>query len=104
MAHQRAGLRISATFTRRRNFTAQAVHCYWAAPEYPPPTAKNLAIVNDESIIVLTRMESHGIMRSLTKVGGRVAMVASGVGKAVFATCVRRRCQRDHLPSRKYRF
>src|SRR5258707_2360313 len=31
-------------------------------------------------------MESREIMRSLTKVGGRVAMVASGVGKAVLAT------------------
>jgi IclR family acetate operon transcriptional repressor len=46
----------------------------------------NLAVVDDEAIVVLTRMESHKIMRSLTKVGGRVAMVASGVGKAVLAT------------------
>jgi IclR family acetate operon transcriptional repressor len=46
----------------------------------------NLAVVDDESIIVLTRIESREIMRSLTKVGGRVAMVASGVGKAVLAT------------------
>ena len=36
--------------------------------------------------MVLTRAESREIMRSLTKVGGRVAMVASGVGKAVLAT------------------
>jgi IclR family acetate operon transcriptional repressor len=34
---------------------------------------------------VLARIESREIMRSLTKVGGRVAMVASGVGKAVLA-------------------
>ena len=33
----------------------------------------NLAVVDDEFIIVLTRMESREIMRSLTKVGGRVA-------------------------------
>ena len=46
----------------------------------------NLAVVDDEFIIVLTRVESREIMRSLTKVGGRVAMVASGVGKAVLAT------------------
>ena len=46
----------------------------------------NLAVVDDEFIVVLTRMESREIMRSLTKVGGRVAMVASGVGKAVLAT------------------
>jgi IclR family acetate operon transcriptional repressor len=31
-------------------------------------------------------VESREIMRSLTKLGGRVAMVASGVGKAVLAT------------------
>lgn len=43
-------------------------------------------MVDDESIIVLTLMESREIMRSLTKVGGRIAMVASGVGKAVLAT------------------
>ncbi len=43
-------------------------------------------MVDDEAIIVLTRIESREIMRSLTKVGGRVAMVASGVGKAVLAT------------------
>jgi IclR family acetate operon transcriptional repressor len=46
----------------------------------------NLAVVDDEFIIALTRMESREIMRSLTKVGGRVAMVTSGVGKAVLAT------------------
>jgi IclR family acetate operon transcriptional repressor len=46
----------------------------------------NLAVVDDEFIVVLTRAESREIMRSLTKVGGRVAMVASGVGKAVLAT------------------
>ena len=35
---------------------------------------------------MLTRAESREIMRSLTQVGGRVAMVTSGVGKAVLAT------------------
>jgi IclR family acetate operon transcriptional repressor len=48
--------------------------------------AANLAVVDDEFIVVLTRAESRQIMRSLTAVGGRVAMVASGVGKAVLAT------------------
>jgi IclR family acetate operon transcriptional repressor len=43
-------------------------------------------MVDDEFIIVLTRMESREIMRSLTQVGGRVPMVTSGVGKAVLAT------------------
>jgi IclR family acetate operon transcriptional repressor len=67
---------VGATFTRRRNFTAQAVPYLRKLRDQTRETA-NLAVVDDESIIVLTRMESREIMRSLTKVGGRVAMVAS---------------------------
>ena len=76
---------VGATFTRRRNFTAQAMPYLRKLRDQTRETA-NLAVVDDESIIVLTRVESREIMRSLTKVGGRVAMVASGVGKAVLAT------------------
>jgi IclR family acetate operon transcriptional repressor len=76
---------VGATFARRRNFTAQAMPYLRKLRDLTRETA-NLAVVDDESIIVLTRIESREIMRSLTKVGGRVAMVASGVGKAVLAT------------------
>ena len=76
---------VGATFTRRRNFAAQAMPYLRKLRDLTRETA-NLAVVDDESIIVLTRIESREIMRSLTKVGGRVAMVASGVGKAVLAT------------------
>jgi IclR family acetate operon transcriptional repressor len=76
---------VGATFARRRNFSAQAVPYLRRLRDLTRETA-NLAVVDDEFIVVLTRMESREIMRSLTKVGGRVAMVASGVGKAVLAT------------------
>ncbi|MBH5396256.1 IclR family transcriptional regulator [Bradyrhizobium sp. CNPSo 4010] len=76
---------VGATFARRRNFSAQAVPFLRKLRDLTRETA-NLAVVDDEFIIVLTRMESREIMRSLTKVGGRVAMVTSGVGKAVLAT------------------
>jgi IclR family acetate operon transcriptional repressor len=76
---------VGATFTRRRNVVAQAVPYLRKLRERTRETA-NLAVVDDETIMVLTRLESREIMRSLTKVGGRVAMVASGVGKAVLAT------------------
>jgi IclR family acetate operon transcriptional repressor len=76
---------VGATFARRRNFSTQAVPYLRKLRDLTRETA-NLAVVDDEFIIVLTRMESREIMRSLTKVGGRVAMVASGVGKAVLAT------------------
>ena len=76
---------VGATFARRRNFTAQAIPYLRKLRDLTRETA-NLAVVDDEFIIVLTRMESREIMRSLTRIGGRVAMVASGVGKAVLAT------------------
>jgi len=76
---------VGATFARRRNFSAQAIPYLRKLRDLTRETA-NLAVVDDEFIIVLTRMESREIMRSLTKVGGRVAMVASGVGKAVLAS------------------
>lgn len=76
---------VGATFARRRNFAAQAIPYLRRLRDLTRETA-NLAVVDDEFIVVLTRMESREIMRSLTKLGGRVAMVASGVGKAVLAT------------------
>jgi IclR family transcriptional regulator, acetate operon repressor len=76
---------VGATFARRRNFTAQAMPYLRKLRDQTRETV-NLAVVDDESIIVLVRIDSREITRSLTKVGGRVAMVASGVGKAVLAT------------------
>jgi len=76
---------VGASFARRRNFSTQAIPYLRKLRDLTRETA-NLAVVDDEFIIVLTRMESREIMRSLTKVGGRVAMVTSGVGKAVLAT------------------
>jgi IclR family acetate operon transcriptional repressor len=75
---------VGSTFLRRRNFAAQALPYLRKLRDQTRETA-NLAVVDDESIIVLSRIESREIMRSLTKVGGRVAMIASGVGKAVLA-------------------
>ncbi len=75
---------VGATFARRRNFAAQAIPYLRKLRDLTRETA-NLAVVDDEFIVVLTRMESREIMRSLTRLGGRVAMVASGVGKAVLA-------------------
>jgi IclR family acetate operon transcriptional repressor len=76
---------VGASFARRRNFSAQAIPYLRKLRDLTRETA-NLAMVDDEFIIVLTRMESREIMRSLTQVGGRVPMVTSGVGKAVLAT------------------
>ncbi|MEN3349970.1 MAG: IclR family transcriptional regulator, acetate operon repressor [Bradyrhizobium sp.] len=75
---------VGSTFTRRRNCAAQALPYLRKLRDQTRETA-NLAVVDNESIIVVSRIESREIMRSLTKVGGRVAMIASGLGKAVLA-------------------
>src|SRR5258708_11603869 len=64
---------VGATFARRRNFTAQAVPHFPKWRDLTRETA-HLAVVDDEFIVVLTRAESREIMRSLTNLGGRVAM------------------------------
>lgn len=76
---------VGSTFARRRNIVAHAMPYLRRLRDQTRETA-SLAVVEDETIIILARLESREIMRSLTKVGGRVAMVASGVGKAVLAT------------------
>ena len=78
------GFVVGSTFMHRRNFATRALPYLRKLRDLTKETA-NLAVVDDESIIVVTRIESREIMRSLTKVGGRVAMIASGVGKAVLA-------------------
>ncbi len=67
---------VGASFARRRNFSAQAIPYLRKLRDLTRETA-NLALVDDEFIIVLTRMESREIMRSLTKFVGRVPMVTS---------------------------
>src|ERR1700730_16604815 len=76
---------VGSTFVRRRNFATQALPYLRKLRDQTRETA-NLAVVDDGSMVVLTRVESREIMRSVTKVGGRVPMVTSGLGKALLST------------------
>jgi IclR family transcriptional regulator, acetate operon repressor len=76
---------VGSTFVRRRNFATQALPYLRKLRDQTRETA-NLAVVDDGAMVVLTRVESREIMRSVTKVGGRVPMVASGLGKALLST------------------
>src|ERR1700692_1123901 len=76
---------IGSTFVRRRNFVTQALPYLRKLRDQTRETA-NLAVVDDGAMVVLTRVESREIMRSVTKVGGRVPMVTSGLGKALLST------------------
>src|ERR1700688_1063542 len=62
---------VGVTFAPGGNFVAQDMPYLRKLRDLTRETA-NLAVVDDESIIVLTRIDSREIMRSLTKVGGRV--------------------------------
>jgi IclR family transcriptional regulator, acetate operon repressor len=76
---------VGSTFVRRGNFVTQALPYLRKLRDQTRETA-NLAVVDDGAMVVLTRVESRELMRSVTKVGGRVPMVASGLGKALLAT------------------
>src|SRR6202795_1713313 len=76
---------VGSTFVRRRNFVTQALPYLRKLRDQTRETA-NLAVVDDGAMVILTRVESRELMRSVTKVGGRVPMVASGLGKALLAT------------------
>ena len=76
---------VGATFVRRRNFVTQAMPYLRKLRDQTRETA-NLAVIDDDAMIILTRVESREIMRSVTKVGGRAPMVASGLGKALLST------------------
>jgi IclR family acetate operon transcriptional repressor len=76
---------VGSTFVRRRNFLTQALPYLRKLRDQTRETA-NLAVVDDGAMVILTRIESREIMRSVTKVGGRVPMAASGLGKALLST------------------
>src|SRR6201991_2451483 len=76
---------VGSTFVRRRNFATQALPYLRKLRDQTRETA-NLAVVAAGAMVVLTRVESREIMRSVTKVGGRVPMIASGLGKAMLST------------------
>jgi IclR family transcriptional regulator, acetate operon repressor len=92
---------VGSTFVRRRNFVTEALPYLRKLRDQTRETA-NLAVVDDGAMIVLTRVESREIMRSVTKVGGRVPMVASGLGKALLSTYSEQEVfaiiQRDGMP------
>lgn len=76
---------VGSTFVRRRNFVTEALPYLRKLRDQTRETA-NLAVVDDGAMIVLARVESREIMRCVTKIGGRVPMLASGLGKALLST------------------
>ncbi len=81
----RQAFAVGASFARQRNFVAQALPFLRQLRDLTHETA-NLGVIEDAEMVVLTQVESREIMRAITRVGGRVPMLASGMGKAILST------------------
>jgi IclR family transcriptional regulator, acetate operon repressor len=75
---------VGATFMKPGCFVTQALPYLRKLRDQTHETA-NLAVVNDGALIVLTRIESRELMRSVSRIGGRVSMATSGLGKALLS-------------------
>lgn len=76
---------VGAGFARRRNYVATALPYLRRLRDMTRETA-NLGLAEDGDVVVLSQAESREIMRAITRVGGRVPMANSGMGKALLAT------------------
>jgi IclR family acetate operon transcriptional repressor len=76
---------VGVSFVRQRNFVAAAVPFLRHLRDQTRETA-NLGVVDDGMVVVLSQAESREIARVITRVGGRVPLARSGMGKAILAT------------------
>ena len=76
---------VGSRFVRHRNFVSAASPFLRRLRDVTRETA-NLGIIDDGDVVVLSQVESREVMRAITKVGGRVPMANSGMGKAILAT------------------
>ena len=76
---------VGAGFARRRNYVATALPYLRRLRDMTRETA-NLGLAEDGDVVVVSQAESREIMRAITRVGGRVPMANSGMGKALLAT------------------
>jgi IclR family acetate operon transcriptional repressor len=76
---------VGAGFLANRDFVAQS-HVYMRRlMEHSGETA-NLAILDGTEAVFIAQVQCHEMMRILVKLGSRVPLHASGVGKAIFAS------------------
>lgn len=80
-----AAFTVGSAFVRQRNFVVPALSYLRRLRDLTRETA-NLGVADDGQVVVLAQVESRQIMRAITRVGGRVPMTASGMGKAILST------------------
>src|ERR1700737_5652638 len=75
---------VGPTFLANRDFVAQSHASMRRLMEQSGETA-NLAILDGTEAVFIAQVQCHEMMRTLVKLGSRVPLHASGVGKALFA-------------------
>jgi IclR family acetate operon transcriptional repressor len=75
---------VGTTFLANRDFVAQSHASMHRLMEQAGETA-NLAILDGTEAVFIAQVQCHEMMRTLVKLGSRVPLHASGVGKAIFA-------------------
>jgi len=75
---------VGTTFLANRDFVAQSHAAMHRLMEQAGETA-NLAILDGTEAVFVAQVQCHEMMRTLVKLGSRVPLHASGVGKALFA-------------------
>jgi len=75
---------VGTTFLANRDFVAQSHASMHRLMEQAGETA-NLAILDGTEAVFIAQVQCHEMMRTLVKLGSRVPLHASGVGKALFA-------------------
>ncbi len=75
---------VGTTFLANRDFVAQS-HAYMRRLMEQSGETANLAILDGTEAVFVAQVQCHEMMRTLVKLGSRVPLHASGVGKAIFA-------------------
>jgi IclR family transcriptional regulator, acetate operon repressor len=75
---------VGTTFLSNRDFIGQS-HAYMHRLMEQAGETANLAILDGTEAVFIAQVQCHEMMRTLVKLGSRVPLHASGVGKSIFA-------------------
>jgi IclR family acetate operon transcriptional repressor len=76
---------VGSAFLANRDFVAQS-HPYMRRLMEQAGETANLAILDDNEAVFIDQVQCRETMRTIVRLGSRVPLHASGVGKAIFAT------------------
>jgi IclR family acetate operon transcriptional repressor len=76
---------VGAGFLASRDWVAQS-HPYMRRLMEQAGETANLAILDGTEAVFIDQVQCHETMRTIVRIGSRVPLHASGVGKAIFAT------------------